>query len=94
MVFAPVTEEFAKGLFLVLVFWLRPAQLHGVVDSIVYACLAGIGFAYTEDVLYYSSALTDGGPNELAATVVIRGCSVRSRIRCSRPRSVSASALR
>ena len=73
VVFAPVTEEFAKGLFLVLVFWLRPAQLHGVVDSIVYACLAGIGFAYTEDVLYYSSALTDGGPNELAATVVIRG---------------------
>ena len=73
VVFAPVTEEFAKGLFLVLVFWLRPAQLHGVVDSIVYACLSGIGFAYTEDVLYYSSALTDGGPTELAATVVVRG---------------------
>lgn len=73
VVFAPVTEEFAKGLFLVLVFWLRPAQLHGVVDSMVYACLSGIGFAYTEDVLYYSSALTDGGPTELAATVVVRG---------------------
>ena len=73
VVFAPLTEEFAKGLFLALLLWLRPTQLHGVVDSIVYACLAGIGFAYTEDVLYYASALTEGGPTELAATVVVRG---------------------
>lgn len=73
VVFAPVTEEFAKGLFLVLVVWLRPAQLHGVVDGLVYAGLSGIGFAYTEDVLYYSAALTDGGPTELAATVIVRG---------------------
>ena len=56
-----------------LVVWLRRAQLHGVVDGIVYAGLAGIGFAFTEDVLYYSSALVDGGPTELAATVIVRG---------------------
>lgn len=73
VVIAPLTEEFAKGLFLVLVVWLRRAQLHGVVDGIVYACLAGIGFAFTEDVLYYSAALADGGPTELAATVIVRG---------------------
>ncbi|HEY5788668.1 MAG TPA: PrsW family intramembrane metalloprotease, partial [Microlunatus sp.] len=70
---APLTEEFAKGLFLVLVVWLRRAQLRGVVDGIVYAGLAGIGFAFTEDILYYSSALTDDGPTELAALVIVRG---------------------
>ncbi|MFT4164296.1 MAG: PrsW family glutamic-type intramembrane protease [Microlunatus sp.] len=48
-------------------------QLHGVAGSVLYACLAGIGFAYTEDVLYYASALADGGPTELATTVVVRG---------------------
>ncbi|HEU5486981.1 MAG TPA: PrsW family intramembrane metalloprotease, partial [Microlunatus sp.] len=73
VVIAPLTEEFAKGLFLVLIIWLRRSQLHGVVDGIVYAGLAGIGFAFTEDVLYYSRALTDGGPTELAATVILRG---------------------
>lgn len=73
VVIAPLTEEFAKGLFLVLVVWLRRAQLHGVVDGIVYAGLAGIGFAFTEDILYYSSALTDGGPTDLAALVIVRG---------------------
>lgn len=73
VVFAPLTEEFAKGLFLVLVVWLRPAQLHGVVDGIVYACLSGIGFAFTEDVLYYSAALTDGGTTEWASTIIVRG---------------------
>ena len=73
VVIAPLTEEFAKGLFLVLIVWLRRSQLHGVVDGIVYAGLAGIGFAFTEDILYYSSALTDGGPTELAALVIVRG---------------------
>ncbi len=73
VVVAPMTEELAKGLFLVLVVWLRRAQLHGVVDGVVYAGRAGIGFAFTEDVLYYSSALTDGGPTELAALAVVRG---------------------
>lgn len=73
VVIAPFTEELAKGLFLVLVVWLRRSQLHGVVDGIVYAGLAGIGFAFTEDVLYYSSALADGGLDELASTVIVRG---------------------
>ncbi|WP_344811659.1 PrsW family intramembrane metalloprotease [Microlunatus aurantiacus] len=73
VVIAPLTEELAKGLFLVLIVWLRRGQLHGVVDGVVYAGLAGIGFAFTEDVLYYSSALTDGGPTELAALAIVRG---------------------
>ncbi len=94
VVVAPLTEEFAKGLFLVLVVWLRRAQLHGVVDGIVYAGLAGIGFAFTEDILYYSSALTDGGPTELASLVIVRGIFSPSPTRCSRPPSASASGWR
>lgn len=94
VVIAPFTEELAKGLFLVLVVWLRRSQLHGVVDGIVYAGLAGIGFAFTEDVLYYSSALVDGGPGELAATVIVRGSSAPSPTRCSPAPPASASASR
>ena len=41
--------------------------------GIVYAGLAGIGFAFTEDIVYYSSAFTDGGPTDLAALVIVRG---------------------
>ncbi|OIJ26909.1 PrsW family intramembrane metalloprotease [Nocardioides luteus] len=49
---APVTEEAAKGLFLfVLLVW-RRHLLDGVLDGIVYAGMVGIGFAFTENILY------------------------------------------
>ena len=77
-----------------LVVWLRRSQLHGVVDGIVYAGLAGIGFAFTEDIVYYSSAFTDGGPTELAALVIVRGIFSPFAHPCSRPPSASASGWR
>ena len=72
-VWAPVCEEFAKGLFLVLVLILRRGQLHGLLDGIIYAALVGIGFAFTEDVLYYLSALGEAGVGGLTATFILRG---------------------
>ncbi|QCW49948.1 PrsW family intramembrane metalloprotease [Nocardioides dongxiaopingii] len=68
-VVAPVTEEAGKGLFLFLLLWWRRHEIDGVLDGIVYAGLVGVGFAFTENVLYLSAAYdgTDGvGPGGVA----------------------------
>ncbi len=70
---APVIEETGKGLFLVAVVLLRRDQIHGLLDGVVYGALVGVGFAFVEDILYYLSALTEGGAPGLTATVVLRG---------------------
>ena len=72
-VWAPVTEEFGKGLFLIVVVLLRRHQMHGLLDGIVYGALVGIGFAFVEDILYYQAALAEGGAAGLTATFFLRG---------------------
>jgi RsiW-degrading membrane proteinase PrsW (M82 family) len=75
---APVTEEATKGLFLVLLLVWRRGELDGVLDGIVYAGMVGIGFAFTENILYLAAAYngTDGagpgGIEELGLTFVLR----------------------
>ena len=68
-VVAPVTEEASKGFFLLLLLWWRRAELDGILDGIVYAGMVGIGFAFTENILYLTAAY-DGtdmtGPGGLA----------------------------
>jgi len=65
-VWAPVFEESAKALFLVALVLFRRHRIHGVLDGVVYAGVAGAGFAFTENVLYYagaySGALFEGTP--------------------------------
>ena len=58
-VVAPVTEEATKGLFLLLLLWWRRAELDGVLDGVVYAGMVGIGFAFTENILYLSGVGID-----------------------------------
>lgn len=59
---APVVEEAAKGAFVGLMVWLRRRDLDGVLDGLVYAGFVGIGFAFTENILYLSAAyLGEGG---------------------------------
>jgi protease PrsW len=53
---APVTEEAAKGLFVLLLVWWRRHAIDGVLDGIVYAGLVGVGFAFTENILYLGAA--------------------------------------
>ncbi len=55
-VVAPVTEEAAKGLFILLLLFYRRHELDGVLDGLVYAGMVGIGFAFTENILYLMSA--------------------------------------
>ena len=78
VVAAPVTEEAAKGLFVLLLLWFRRRVIDGVLDGIVYAGLVGVGFAFTENILYLGGAYTGGagGPGgiESATTLfVVRG---------------------
>lgn len=68
VVSAPLVEEGMKGL---AVLWaVRRREVDGVVDGIVYAAWAGLGFAVVEDVLYFAAALGDGTG---AVVFVLRG---------------------
>jgi len=75
---APVVEEATKGLFLLFLLWWRRHELDGVLDGIVYAGMIGVGFAFTENILYLASAydgtpgVGPGGTQELAWTFVLR----------------------
>ena len=77
-VVALVTEEFAKGLLVVLVLVRRRRQA-GLLDGIIYAGLVGVGFAFTENVLYLSNAyggslLPDfSGPAAATTVFALRG---------------------
>ncbi|PVG81029.1 PrsW family intramembrane metalloprotease [Nocardioides gansuensis] len=77
-VVAPVTEELTKGLFLVLLLWWRRHELDGILDGIVYAGMVGIGFAFTENILYLAAAyngtdgLGPGGTEALTSVFVLR----------------------
>ncbi|HKR12238.1 MAG TPA: PrsW family intramembrane metalloprotease [Pyrinomonadaceae bacterium] len=69
---APIVEEIGKAFILVIFFLWKKDEFDGVVDGIVYASMAGLGFAMTENILYYgNAAATSGGV--LTATVIVRG---------------------
>lgn len=59
---APVVEEAAKAAGILLLLAARREVLDGVVDGTVYATLVGLGFATTENVLYYARAALEGDP--------------------------------
>ena len=77
-VVAPVTEEATKGAFLLLLLWWRRHELDGVLDGIIYAGMVGVGFAFTENILYLAAAydgtdgLGPGGTEALTGTFVVR----------------------
>ncbi|GAA1971841.1 PrsW family intramembrane metalloprotease [Nocardioides panacihumi] len=77
-VLAPVIEEACKGAFLLALLWWRRDELDGILDGIVYAGMVGIGFAFTENILYLAAAYdgTDGigpgGTDALTQTFLVR----------------------
>jgi RsiW-degrading membrane proteinase PrsW (M82 family) len=71
---APVVEEGMKGLAVLGVFYFLRREFDGVVDGVIYATFAALGFAAVENVIYYSNAMrADPGGDALAATFVLRG---------------------
>jgi len=69
---APIVEEIGKGLILFIFFFWKKDEFDGVVDGIVYASMAALGFAMTENILYYGRAALGGGES-LTLTLIIRG---------------------
>lgn len=70
---APVVEEAAKGLFLLILLWYRPAEFDGVVDGIVYAGFVAAGFAFTENILYIAGAYEMGAAGGEGALPLLEG---------------------
>jgi RsiW-degrading membrane proteinase PrsW (M82 family) len=74
---APLVEEFWKGLAVFGIFFFLRREFDGVVDGIIYATFAALGFAATENVMYYSRAhlVETLGHQEgaLATAFVLRG---------------------
>ncbi|MGJ7440950.1 PrsW family intramembrane metalloprotease [Aquipuribacter sp. MA13-6] len=73
VVVAPVVEEVLKGLGLLAILVVGRRGLDGIVDGFVYAGVIGVGFAFTENILYLGTALLDGGAGGLVATFLLRG---------------------
>ena len=69
-VVAPVVEESAKGLVLLILLWRRRHEIDTFTDGVVYGGMVALGFAFTENILYFLGAFFDG---TLAATFALRG---------------------
>lgn len=69
---APVVEELSKAAVLLALFRWRRHEVDGLLDGLIYAAMVGLGFAMTENVLYYGKAAVEGGV-PLVATFFIRG---------------------
>ncbi|UCE81418.1 MAG: PrsW family intramembrane metalloprotease [Methanobacteriota archaeon] len=70
-VIAPFVEEAAKGLGI-----LRARRMMTELENgIIYGAAVGLGFAATENMLYETTALMEGGAQAFIATAVIRSVS-------------------
>src|SRR6266849_4477079 len=69
---APIVEESSKALILLILFLWKKDEFDGIVDGIVYAGMVGLGFAMTENVLYYGRAV-QGGAGALTFIFILRG---------------------
>ncbi|MBS2038291.1 PrsW family intramembrane metalloprotease [bacterium] len=69
---APIVEESTKGLCLFFLFFWKRKEFDGIVDGVVYATMVALGFAMTENIQYYGSAIRSGG-DAAGALFVLRG---------------------
>lgn len=69
---APFVEEAAKGMGVLLFWWLARREFDGLVDGMVYAGVVAAGFAFTENIQYFAQAWTSGGREAFTVTVIGR----------------------
>ena len=67
-----VLEETLMGVVLVGLLLLRPQEIDGVSDGVVYGSMVGLGFALIENIYYYTQA-SHYGFADVATTFVLRG---------------------
>lgn len=74
---APVVEEAFKGMAVFGMFFFVRRQFDGVVDGIIYAAFAALGFAAVENIIYYSNAaqaeMLHNQSGVFVGTFVVRG---------------------
>jgi RsiW-degrading membrane proteinase PrsW (M82 family) len=74
---APLVEEFTKGLAVFFMFYVMRREFDGIVDGVIYATFAALGFAAVENILYYGNAAKADmlGLQEhvFAGTFIVRG---------------------
>lgn len=58
---APIVEEAAKAIILVVLFLAYRREFDNVLDGVIYGAMVGLGFAFVENVLYFLSAGGDQG---------------------------------
>ena len=58
---APIVEEAAKGSALLILFFMVRREFDNTLDGIVYGSLVGIGFAMTENILYFGREYQEDG---------------------------------
>ena len=67
---APVVEELAKASALFTLYFWKRDEFDGVLDGIIYAAMVGLGFAMTENMLYYGRSVAEGST---FGVIVVRG---------------------
>ncbi|APX34532.1 hypothetical protein BH708_00670 [Brachybacterium sp. P6-10-X1] len=70
---APLVEEITKGLGLLLLMVLARRYFNGPLDGLIYGALIGGGFAFTENILYYTRGLEAMGGDGVLISFVMRG---------------------
>ena len=72
---APVVEEFAKSLGLLLLLLFARKHFDGPVDGVVFAFTIAGGFAFTENILYFGRAIAESSTpgTDLAVVFFLRG---------------------
>jgi RsiW-degrading membrane proteinase PrsW (M82 family) len=72
-VFAPLVEESLKGLAVLIVFLFFRREFDSILDGMIYAGIAALGFAATENAYYiYSYGYAEGGWSQFWLLVFVR----------------------
>jgi RsiW-degrading membrane proteinase PrsW (M82 family) len=69
---APLVEETFKGLAVLILLVVARDEFNNVLDGLVYGALVGVGFAMTENILYFGQAYMEGGFRDLGTLVLGR----------------------
>lgn len=69
---APIIEETFKGIALVGVLAVARDEFDTVLDGLVYGTLVGVGFAMTENILYFGGAYLTGDLSSFGSLVLAR----------------------
>lgn len=69
---APLVEESAKGLLVLVVLMAARKHIDGMLDGILLGALVGLGFAMTENITYFGQVYAQDGAAQFGALVVVR----------------------